>query len=321
MVDHLRSLLRGLGLVLVTLGLLTLSFAGYQLWGTGVEEARAQSTLAAEFERTLAAPPASAAGVDDPVVTGPSKASPASAPAPRPERGEAVARMEIPRIGLERVVVEGVQRDDLKRGPGHYPETPLFGEEGNVAVAGHRTTYGSPFARLDELEVGDEIVTETPAGRFVYVVTGQEIVSPSDVSVIAPSEGSTLTLTTCHPRYSARQRLVVFAELRGDPLPVPAAAEAPLADAALEEPGAPSVEEGPVDPSSTVFAGEDLSGDPSARLPALLWGSVLALVLVAGMLLSRRWGRLRSWPIAALPVLVSTFLLFEQVNRLLPANL
>jgi len=113
--------------------------------------------------------------------------------------------------------VAGVDRDDLKRGPGHYPQTPLPGQLGNAAIAGHRTSYGEPFAYIDQLEAGDEITVTTPAGTFVYVVDDSRIVSPSDTYVLDTiDEGaSRLTLTLCHPRYSASQRIVVSAELAG----------------------------------------------------------------------------------------------------------
>jgi sortase A len=112
-------------------------------------------------------------------------------------------------------VVAGVEKGDLKKGPGHYPDTPLPGQLGNSAIAGHRTTFGQPFFDVDKLEVGDQIVVTTLAGRFVYRVTGQEIVSPNDYQVIATTDPSvaTLTLTSCHPKYTARERIIIYSEL------------------------------------------------------------------------------------------------------------
>lgn len=117
-------------------------------------------------------------------------------------------------------VVAGVTETDLIDGPGHYPGTALPGQAGNMAIAGHRTTYGSPFGRIDELDEGDEIHLEDRAGdQFVYRVVEQRIVAPEDVWVVASDPlgrgRPTLTLTTCHPRFSNEQRLVVFAELVG----------------------------------------------------------------------------------------------------------
>jgi sortase A len=127
--------------------------------------------------------------------------------------GDALTRLVIPTLKVDTVVVEGTGASALRAGAGHYPNTPLPGEEGNVAVAGHRTTYGKPFANLDRLAVGDQIVLETPVGQNVYRVTRAPfVVANNDFTVISQTPGRTLTLTTCHPKGSARQRLVVRAE-------------------------------------------------------------------------------------------------------------
>jgi sortase A len=129
--------------------------------------------------------------------------------------GDALTRIVIPAIKVDTVVVEGTGASALRAGAGHYPNTPLPGEEGNVAIAGHRTTYGKPFANLDRLAVGDEIVLETPIGRHVYRVNRAPfVVSNSDFTVISQTPGHTLTLTTCHPKGSASQRLVVKADMQ-----------------------------------------------------------------------------------------------------------
>ncbi len=128
--------------------------------------------------------------------------------------GDALTRIVIPTIKVDTVVVEGTGASALRAGAGHYPNTPLPGEEGNVAIAGHRTTYGKPFADLDRLNPGDEIVLETPIGRHVYRVSRPPFVVPNtDFSVIDQTPGHHLTLTTCHPKGSARQRLVVKADM------------------------------------------------------------------------------------------------------------
>jgi sortase A len=129
--------------------------------------------------------------------------------------GDALTRIVIPSIKVDTVVVEGTGASALRAGAGHYPNTPLPGEEGNVAIAGHRTTYGKPFANLDRLNPGDEIVLQTPIGQHVYKVTGPPfVVSNTDFTVISQTPGHTLTLTTCHPKGSARQRLVVKADMQ-----------------------------------------------------------------------------------------------------------
>jgi sortase A len=126
-----------------------------------------------------------------------------------------VARLTIPEIGLSAYVMEGTDSDILDRAPGHYPESPLPGEPGNAAIAGHRTMHGHPFRRLDELDAGDLIITWTASRKAVYRVVEIKVVDPTMVGVVAPTDESRLTLTTCHPVGSARQRLVVVARLQG----------------------------------------------------------------------------------------------------------
>jgi sortase A len=130
--------------------------------------------------------------------------------------GEPLTRLEIPRLGVDVVVVEGTTLSALQAGAGHYPKTPLPGEEGNVGIAGHRTTYGKPFNRMDELEAGDRVILTTPVGRHIYEIEGQpHVVELDDWSVINryPKHGSYLTLTSCHPEGSADYRIVVRASL------------------------------------------------------------------------------------------------------------
>ncbi len=130
--------------------------------------------------------------------------------------GEALTRLEIPKLDVDVVVVEGTSLAALRAGAGHYPSSPLPGENGNVAIAGHRTTYGRPFNRLDELGRGDKVILTTPIARHVYEVTGEAfVVEPTDWSAINefPRNGSFLTLTSCHPEGSARYRIVVRARL------------------------------------------------------------------------------------------------------------
>ncbi len=130
-----------------------------------------------------------------------------------------VTRMRIPRLGVDTIIVEGVTVTALRAGAGHYPGTPLPGQRGNVAIAGHRTTYGSPFRHLDRLAPGDEIVFTTPVGAVTYRVSGDPfVVAPDDTRVVAPDSQSLLTLTTCHPLNSSRERLIVRAVLVGEVL-------------------------------------------------------------------------------------------------------
>ena len=121
-------------------------------------------------------------------------------PSADPALGAALGVITIPAIDLSMVVVEGTGDDQLRSGPGHYPGTPLPGEAGNSAIAGHRTTYLHPFYNLNDLVAGDPITIETVQGIFLYHVTSSLIVAPNDVSVIAATTTPTLTLTTCNPR-------------------------------------------------------------------------------------------------------------------------
>jgi sortase A len=132
----------------------------------------------------------------------------------RIQEGDSLTRIRIPDIGVDVVVVEGTTDKSLRAGAGHYRSTPLPCERGNVGIAGHRTTYGRPFANLDLLEPGDQIVLETPIGSCEYRVSRDPFITkPSDMTVIEPTPVPSLTLTTCHPKGSARQRLIVRAEL------------------------------------------------------------------------------------------------------------
>jgi sortase A len=133
--------------------------------------------------------------------------------------GDALTRIKIPSIGVDVVVVEGTTQSALRAGAGHYPQTPLPCEAGNVGIAGHRTTYGKPFHNLDLLHPGDAIVLETPIGKCTYKVVRTQVVLPTDTHVVDPTPVPMLTLTTCHPKGSARQRLVVQAQLQGAAVP------------------------------------------------------------------------------------------------------
>jgi sortase A len=177
--------MRGAGKTLITAGVLVLLFVAYELWGTGVITQRAQDGLRQEIDRD---------GL-------------ALAPIP----GKAVGFIAIPKIGLDMVFVQGTEREDLMKGPGHYSDTPLPGRPGNVGIAGHRTTYSQPFWALNELRPGDIIELRTRAGTFRYAVRWQRVVSSHDLWVVDPTKVPALTLTTCHPRFSSRERLVIRA--------------------------------------------------------------------------------------------------------------
>lgn len=206
---RLRRVVGWAGEMLVTVGVLLLLFAAWQLWWTDVVADRAQ----AQIVRTLE---------DDFARGTPGQVGDNGIPAAIGEDG-AFAVVRIPRFGDDfvRPVIEGTGRPVLALGVGHYVGTAGPGQVGNFAVAGHRTTYGRPFHDVDQLVDGDRVVVETAAQVYVYEVTSHEIVRPGDVQVIAPvpDEPGTaptealITLTSCHPKYSATERFVVHGRL------------------------------------------------------------------------------------------------------------
>jgi sortase A len=130
-----------------------------------------------------------------------------------PLEGDSIAHLQIPAIGVSEYVVEGTDLGSLRKGPGHYPETPLPGDRGTTAIAGHRTTYGAPFRRIDQLKRGNVITIDMPDGRFVYRVERTKVVDDQDLSVLEAAGYQRLVLSACHPLYSAAQRIIAFARL------------------------------------------------------------------------------------------------------------
>jgi sortase (surface protein transpeptidase) len=255
--DLLRTASRGIGQTLMTVGLVALLFVVYQLWVTDLLAARAQDQLAHQIQDQWADSPTVTAPPSDPAPA-PTEGSPAPPPPPAPAAidvgvGDPFAILHIPRLSADysRVIVEGASEVELEQGPGHYLDTAMPGEQGNFAVAGHRVGRGSPFLDLDQMKPGDPIVVETDDSWFVYRVLGdpvtgsfdgdasgipgRQIVRPSQVDVIAPTPGggapsdAYLTLTTCHPKYSAQQRLIIHARLDGPPLSKAASPDGPPA--------------------------------------------------------------------------------------------
>jgi sortase A len=197
-----RVFLRTCGELSITGGLVMLLFCGYLLWGTSSYTEWYQRVLKQQLSE-----------------------SPKRAKLGKLDVGDAIGLIRIPRLGrdYEYAILEGVTAEDLRRGPGHYPGTASPGRLGNFVVSGHRTTYAAPFNRLDELRRGDDIIIDAPEARYTYRVSGTQVVYPTDVDVIAPVPShperrptqAMITLTTCHPEYSARQRLIVFGVLSG----------------------------------------------------------------------------------------------------------
>ena len=132
----------------------------------------------------------------------------------RLDAGDPMGRIVMPSIEVSEVFVEGTGTGELRAGPGHYPGTPFPGERGTVAIAGHRTTYGAPFRRVDQLERGERIELRMPYGRFTYAVERTRIVPPTELSVTDRVAFDRLVLSACHPLYSAARRIIVFARLQ-----------------------------------------------------------------------------------------------------------
>ncbi|MBX3313115.1 MAG: class E sortase [Actinobacteria bacterium] len=321
----LHRVLGGVGRSMMTAGTLILLFVAYQLWGTGLQEAKAQRELRQEFSAMLEQVDATSTTTTTaaPDTTEPPEVVTAPADLPLPAEGDPVAEIRIPRIGITRTIVEGIGLDQLKRGVGHYPTSPLPGQAGNVAIAGHRTTYGQPFHNIDKLEPGDEITFRTLQGEYRYEVIGTEIVADDAIEVLEDKGDNRVTLIACHPKYSLAQRIVVSAELKGSPAPpiegqdeVRAAADA-------------------TDPFASVDGG--LSGEPAARWPTIWWGLACAAVWLATWLVQTllrrrlrsreerptRAQRLVTWTpyLVGVPVfLVTLYVFFENFGRLLPGN-
>jgi len=309
----LRRAIRESGLTLITAGIVVLLFVAYQLWGTGFAERASQRQLRRAFESQVVQPPApTTTSTSTSTTTAPSATTvaPATVPAPAAPSGEAVAHLVIPKIGVDKYIVEGVGIEDLRKGPGHYPSTPLPGEAGNAAIAGHRTTYGAPFYRLNELASGDDVFVTTRAGKFHYVVASSSVVKPSEVSVLDPSPDNRLTLTTCNPRYSAATRLVVVSRLVDDPAPPP---PPPVT-------GSPSAAKPQAAPAKVTLG----SGQRDAWPPTIAYGAAFVLLWILLRVLGATRRRGRRWvpfalgiPLCAVPL----WFLFENVIRLLPANI
>jgi sortase A len=198
-----------------------------------------------------------------------------------------------------------VSVEDLKRGPGHYPGSPLPGRAGNASVAGHRTTYGAPFHRIDELVSGDEIIVTSLQGVSRYSVIQQLVVRPDQVEVLGNYGDNRLTLTACHPKYSAAERLVVIAKLQkedGDDVP-----EAPDPDVAAADVTLADLDGG-------------LSGESASVWPVAALGVACALIWFGAWVMARFVKPVIAYAIGTPLFLVVLFVFYENVARLLPAN-
>ena len=371
---------------MVGLGVLLIAFSAFQLWGTGLAEGRAQSDLADDFAdlseayqrgvgpvsspegttapETLAAVADALPDEDDDDGATPDR-SPTTNPdqnqssgvAPPipfdllPQAGDAMGVLKIPSIDVEKVIIQGVGRDDLRKGPGHYPNTPLPGQAGNASIAGHRTTYGAPFGDIDQLVPGDLIQVETFQGVFDYEVIpqttedgesiGHRIVAPTDTFVVEHYGDNRLTLTACHPKYSAQQRIIVQARLVTPEAPV---VELPTVatldteaipgedfsgsdgdDAGTEasvpvQAGSEIPDEGNAMTSNAAALNESLGWHMEELWSVLLWAGLAVAVLSLASVAGKKWIRRRLAYVTSAPIfLVAVWFCFTHLDRMLPA--
>jgi sortase A len=276
-----------LGRTMIVAGLLLLSFVAYQLWGTGIAEGRSQNAMSTQFVKP------------QPI--------PLVAPEPiQPKLGDVVGRITIPSIGVSKYVVAGVRLKDLERGPGLFPGSPMPGQKGNVAIAGHRTTFGAPFSRIDELHGNEKIILESKDGTFTYRVDGQpQIVSATNVAVAQTidSNTATLTLISCYPKWTSRQRIIVVATLETTETPPPAT---PLVttETIVQKPA------------------DGWFHDPTAWPSVLFFGfALIAIRIIAAIMARRGRQKIFVYLIAGGVFIPTLYLFFGALTRLLPANL
>ncbi len=335
---RLARFLGRLGRVLMTAGVLILLFVAFQLWGTGLQTRGAQNSAEDEFnaqaeayqetgelaggdEGPNATTTTAAGGATTTTTAPPTTATTAGGQGsggegegakvipPAPAQGGLVGRIQIPAIGADWYFYEGVDLSILKDGPGHYMGTPLPGQPGNAAIAGHRTTYGAPFNRVDELKSGDEIIISYVTGaEFTYSYRTTEIVTPDRTDVLQARDfdedgelDNTLTLTACHPKYSARERIIIRARLEEAPVPAPDGLERPTG-------------------GTEISLDEAESTEPVSKTPAVLWGFAAAAIWLAAYFVGRAW---KKWPayLLAFPFfMVTLYVFFENFYKLLPAG-
>ncbi len=324
-----RALVRFSGKSLTTSAVIALLFAAHQYWGTDLRAHQSQQDLLRQMSTTTSiggsgtggsstggSGTGNSGGLVTPALTeidSPTTAGPAGP----------IGQIRIPRLDLDLVMLEGADRASLQRGPGHLTGTPLPGQPGNSVIAGHRTTWGAPFADLDRLRPGDRIEVMMPTGRSDYLVTtpspnpnshpntGHRIIRSDDLSVVdqEPTHRR-LTLITCHPRFSASNRLVVVADLIGPVMktPIPASAPATTASGFATVDVLALTDPNPAGWAMTV---------PPAALALLCW--LLPAYLAHGRAGRPRWRRLlRTALWRMMGAALVSFPLFVTFDRLAP---
>jgi sortase A len=265
-----RAVLTGIVGVVVLVGL----FAAYLFSVSFLTESRAQAVLLGQFKSALTQYVGQ--GSEPPIY--------------RP-----VGLLQLPSLGVQKVIVQGIGSDQTKQGPGHDPSTPLPGQAGNVVIVGRRATFGAPFLHVDGLRPHDPVVVFTRQGRFVYRVTGLALQPLGSATASAPTTDARLTLITASPAYRWSRELVVTAKLDGKPL---ASATNIAPRSAGEE------------------VGKTTGANPLAGI--LLWGEIFVAAVVAAFVLYRRWSLVATFLITTPIMVTSLYLLFENLARVLP---
>jgi sortase A len=211
--------------------------------------------------------------------------------------GTPVAELDIPAIGLRQIVVQGTTSGILRDGPGHLRQTPLPGQQGNSVIFGRRSAYGGPFRHLPSLSAGEHLAVWTGEGHRTYIIDTVRAVPASNGSELVSNGSNQLTLVTSDPAFFATRRFVVSAHLVG----IPFAASA--------------------DPTPVTRAELGLAGETDGVLSLVLWLEALLIVAVGATWLWRRWTRWSAYLVCVPVVLAVTWIVFENVTKLLPATL
>ena len=267
------------GRALMALGAGLALFIAFELTLSGLIEQQAQQSLLSQFKTNIIT-----TTLDRPATT--------------PAEGSAVAILEIPRLGVQQVVVEGTTPADLKSGPGHLRGSPIPGEFGNSVIAGRRLTYGGPFGRLPSMRTGDAIRVTTGQGLFTYVVTSVGHVGEGQPDPVLGTSDSRLTLITSDPAFVASGRLVVKAKLQGRPAAVATRAPALVGSSEL-----------------------GLDGDSLGLGLGIIWGELLLAALWLAWRWRNRWPAVVVYLIATPVVLALAVLTFTSFDLLLPGTL
>ena len=374
----LETVFRRTGFVLISSGVLLFLFAIYQLFGTALITAQAQSSLENDLDTvteelasdefiqntfmkletvTISEGVERTETVETEVSSSPfddftaEEISALGNIVYKPQ-GEAIAQIVAPAMGLDSIVVSGTAVSDLRKGPGHYTDSAPLCSTGNAAIAGHRTTYGSPFGDIANLKFGDEIRVNTPYGNCIYTVTERFIVEPSDTGVVKDQGDNRLTLTSCHPKYSAAQRYIVVAKLTQTDVPyLPSQKEISALIASTTQTSVVSEEvtttetverevevarevtETIRDEANTVIEktttvtegfGEGLDGDDDQLLAVILYGVVFFAVWyrtyrIANSENKERKFKYITYGVGVFPLLVAMGLWFYRIDLLLPS--